>query len=176
MHRRLRSIHLSMALFSMPFLLIYAIGAVGFAHREWLPRSERPTEETRKQASGITDARILARQWRGELESVENSPGVLKFRIRTTLGRSFDVTYSIATGDTMVKTSANSFLKTLAFIHASHGIWAFTAALVSLALLTLGSTGLYLWFSNHSSRWIGVVALLVGATTALGLILSMRSG
>jgi hypothetical protein len=176
MHRILRTIHLLTALFSMPFLLVYAIGAVEFAHRKWLPRSERPTGETRKLASGITDARILARQWRGELESVENSPGVLKFRITTALGRSSDVTYSIATGDTTVKTSANSFLKTLAFIHASHGIWAFTAALVSLALLTLGITGLYLWFRNHSLRRIGVVALVVGVTIALGLVLWMRSG
>ncbi len=35
---------------------------------------------------------------------------------------------------------------------------------------------LYLWFRNHSSRRIGVVALLIGVTTALSLILSMRSG
>jgi hypothetical protein len=34
------------AAFSMPFLLVYAIGAVEFAHREWLPRSEISTEET----------------------------------------------------------------------------------------------------------------------------------
>ena len=90
----------------MPFLLVYAIGAVEFAHREWLPRSVRSTEAPRKLASGITDARSLARQWRGELESVESSPDVLKFRITSTLGRSFDVTYSIATGDTTVKTTA----------------------------------------------------------------------
>jgi hypothetical protein len=87
MHRTLRSIHLSTALFSMAFLLAYAIGAVEFAHRKWLPRSVSSTEETRKLASGVTDARILAREWRGELESVENSPGVLKFRVTTSLGR-----------------------------------------------------------------------------------------
>jgi hypothetical protein len=176
MHRILRTIHLLTALFSMPFLLAYAIGAVEFAHSKWLPRSVHSTEETHKLTSGVTDARILARQWRGELESVENSPGILKFRITSSLGRSFNVNYTIATGDTTVKATANNFLNTLAFIHVSHGIWASTAALVSLALLTLGVTGLYLWFRNHSSRRIGVVALLVGVTTALGLILSMRSG
>jgi len=103
---------------------------------------------------------------------------------RIRVGRNFpghteiplNVTYNIATGDTTVKTTANNFLNTLAFIHVSHGIWASTAALVSLALLTLGITGLYLCFRNHSSRRIAVVALLVGVTTAFGLILSMRSG
>lgn len=176
MHRRLRSIHLSTALFSMAFLLAYAIGAVEFAHRKWLPRSVRSTEETHRLASGVTDARILARRWRGELESVENSPGTLKFRITSSLGRSFNVTYTIATGDTTVKTTANNFLNTLAFIHVSHGIWASTAALVSLALLTLGITGLYLWFQNRSSRRIGGVLMLIGVSIALGLIVSMRSG
>lgn len=65
---------------------------------------------------------------------------------------------------------------TLAFIHVSHGIWALAAGLVSLALLTLGVTGLYLWFKNHSSRRVGAVLLLVGVTTALGLIVSMSNG
>jgi hypothetical protein len=176
MYQKLRSIHLSTALFSMAFLLAYAISAVEFAHRKWLPLSEYSTEEALKLASGATDARILARQWRGELESVENSPGFLKFRVMTTLGRSYDVTYSIATGDTPVKTTTNSFLKTLAFIHASNGVWAVVAAVVSLALLTLGITGLYLWFQNHSSRPMGSVLLLVGITNATGLIVSMRGG
>jgi hypothetical protein len=45
-----------------------------------------------------------------------------------------------------------------------------------LALLTLGITGLYLWFRNHSSRRTGGVLLLTGVSIALGLIVSMRSG
>jgi hypothetical protein len=175
-YRKLRTIHLSTGLFSMAFLLAYAVGAVEFAHRQWLPLSEYSTQETGKMAPGVTDARVLARQWRGELESVETSPGFLKFRVMTSLGRSYDVTYSIATGETTVKTTTNSFLKTLAFIHASHGIWAFAAALVSLAMLTMGVTGLYLWFKDHSSRRVGGLLLVIGVTTALGLIISMRSG
>jgi hypothetical protein len=176
MYQKLRSIHLSTALFSMAFLLAYAISAVEFAHRKWLPHPEHSTVETRKLAPGTTNARILARQWRGELTSVENSPGFLNFSVMTPLGRSYSVTYSIGTGDTAVKTTTKSFLTTLAFIHVSRGIWAFATAFVSLALLTLGITGLYLWFKNHSSRWIGSVLLLVGVTTAMGLIISMRSG
>jgi hypothetical protein len=176
MYQKLRSTHLSTALFSMAFLLAYAIGAVEFAHRQWLPHSEYSTRETGQMTPGVTDAGVLARQWRGELESVENSPGFLKFRVMTSLGRSYDVTYSIAAGETTVKTTTNSFLKTLVFIHVSHGIWAWAAALVSLAMLTLGVTGVYLWFKDRSSRLIGGVLLVIGVTTALGLVISMRRG
>jgi hypothetical protein len=62
MFQKLRSLHLSTALFSMLFLLAYAVSAVEFAHRKWLPRSEYSTSESRKLPAGITDARILARR------------------------------------------------------------------------------------------------------------------
>ncbi len=62
----------------------------------------------------------------------------LKFSAITNLGNSYSVTYSIASGDTRVESTTNSFLRALAFIHVSHGVWAVVAALVSLALLTLG--------------------------------------
>jgi len=177
MYQKLRSIHLSTALFSMAFLSAYAISAVEFAHRKWVSHPEHSTNESRKLAAGITDARVLARQWRGELTSVENSPGLLKFQVMTPLGTSYDVTYSIATGVATVKTTTKNFLTTLAFIHAAHdGFWAVVTAGVSLALLTLAITGLYLWFQNHSSRRVGSVLLLVGVAIAAGLIISMRSG
>jgi len=176
MYQKLRSIHLSTALFSMAFLLAYAISAVEFAHRKWVSHPEHSTNESRKLAAGITDARVLARQWRGELTSIENSPGFLKFQVMTALGTSYNVTYSIATGVATVKTTSKNFLTTLAFVHASHGVWAVVAAGVSLALLTLGITGLYLWFQNHSSRRMGSVLLLIGVMTAAGLIISMRGG
>jgi hypothetical protein len=176
MYRKLRSLHLAAGLFSLVFLLAYAISAVEFAHRKWFAHAEWSQQGIRRLAPGVTDARVLAREWRGELESISNSPGVLKFRVITSLGRSFEVTYSIASGDTMVKTTTVSFLTTLAWMHRSHGIWAFVAALVSLGLLTLGSTGIYLWFQNHKERWIGGVLVMVEVGIAVGLIISMRGG
>ena len=96
--------------------------AVEFAHRNWLRHREQSTEEKRKLGSGITDARTLARQWRGELTSIDNSPGFLKFRGMTPLGRSYDVTYSIAASDATINTTTISFLTTLVWIHIPHGI------------------------------------------------------
>jgi len=175
-YQKLRAVHLGTALFSLAFLLAYGIGAVEFAHRKWMAGSEQSTVETRRFAPGVTDARILAREWRGELAAIENSAGALKFRVTTSLGRTFEVTYSIATGETTVKTTTVSFLRTLAWMHVSRGSWAYAAALVSLGLLTLGATGIYLWFQNHKERWIGGSLLVVEVVIALGLIVSMRGG
>jgi hypothetical protein len=176
MYQKLRSVHLGTALFSLVFLLAYAISAVEFAHRKWFTHPEQSQVETRRLEPGVTDARVLAGEWRGEIESIDNAPGVLKFRVTTSLGRRFDVTYSIASGETTVKTTTVSFLTRLAWMHRSRGIWAFVAAVVSLGLLTLGGSGIYLWFQNHQERWIGGVLVMVEIGITVGLIISMRGG
>jgi hypothetical protein len=174
MYQTLRALHLSTALFSLVFLLAFTIGAVEFAHRKWGGPGETSTVETRLFTPGITDARILARAWRGELSSVEPSADVLKFRVTTSLGKAFEVSYSSTTGETKVKTTTPGFLRTMAWIHVSRGIWVCGSVLVSLALLTLGVSGLYLWFHNRKERWIGVAFIVGEVGIALGLILSMR--
>jgi hypothetical protein len=174
MYQKLRNIHLATALLFLPFLVAYAVSAVDFAHRKWLPHPHWISVENLKLDPGITDARVLARQWRGELADVENTPGYLKFRVNTNLGRSRDVTYSIATGDTKVQTSKIDLFTTLAFMHIAQGVWAYVAMVFSIGLLTLGATGIYLWFKNHNKRWIGGLLLLTGVWVAIGLIVSMR--
>ena len=176
MYQKLRGLHLATALFSLAFLLAYGISAVEFAHRKWLAHPEQSTVQTRWLKPGITDARVLAREWRGELEAIENSTGALKFRVTTPLGRAYEVKYSIVTGETTVRTTTISFLTTLAWMHHSRGVWALAAALVSLALLTLGATGIYLWFHNHNERWIGGGLVTAEVAVTLGLIISMRGG
>jgi hypothetical protein len=172
--RILRNFHLSISLFLLSFLLAFAVSAVDFAHRKWLPHPHWITRETRKLPPGITDARILAREWRGELASVESSAGSLKFRVTTSLGRTQDVTYSVATGETEIETSTVGIFTTLAWLHISQGIWVFITPAVSAGLLTLGLTGLYLWFKNRSERQIGVALLIIGSGIPLALIISMR--
>jgi hypothetical protein len=176
MYQKLRNIHLATALFFLPLLLAYAVSAVDFAHRKRLPHPHWISVENLKLEPGITEARVLARQWRGELADVENSPGTLKFRVMTSLGRSRDITYSIATGETQVQTSTVGLFTTLAFMHIAQGVWAYVAILFSLGLLTLGVTGMYLWFKNHNERWIGSALLLAGAGVTVGLVISMRLG
>jgi hypothetical protein len=176
MYQKLRALHLATGLFSLMFLLAFTIGAVEFAHRKWGGPGETSTVETRQFTPGITDARILARAWRGELSSIEPSADVLKFRVTTSLGKAFEVSYSSMTGEATVKTTIPSFLRTMTWIHVSRGIWAYASALVSLALITLGITGISLWVQNRKERWIGVALMIGEVGIALGLIISMRQG
>ncbi len=176
MYQKLRSLHLATALFSMIFLLAFEFSAVELAHRTWFSHPHHSTTETRQMAPGITDARILAREWRGELGDIENSPGFLKFRVMTSLGTSHEVAYSIATGVATIVTNTVVIGTQMAFVHVAHGIWAAVAGMVSIALLLLGISGIYLWFKNHKERWIGVALLVGGATFSIGLIVSMRQG
>ena len=175
MYRKLRVIHRYTALVSLPFLLVYAVSAMQFAHRKWLPLSERSTEETRHFTPGIADARVLSREFSGELTQVKASPEALRFRV-VSLSHRYDVSYSISTGNATVKFTTVSFLAMLDQIHRSKGPWSFAAAFLSLSLLLMGLTGLYLWFKNHQERWIGAALLLAGGGLTLGLILSMRGG
>ena len=176
MYQKLRNIHLATALLFLPFLIAYSVSAVDFAHRKWLQHPHWISVENVKLDPDVTDARVLARQWRGELAEVENSPGFLKFRVNTNLGRSRDITYSIETGDTKVQTSTVGLFTTLAFMHIAQGVWAYVTIAFSIGLLTLGVTGICLWFKNHNERWIGAGLLLAGAGVAVGLIVSMRLG
>jgi hypothetical protein len=173
----MRRIHLSISLILLLPLLAYAVSSVDFAHRKWLPHPHSTKEESRRLSPGITDARILARQWRGELADTENSPGVLKFRVMTPLGRTQEVRYSIATGDATIRTTTVGLFTTLAYIHVAHAVWAYASITFSTGLLSLGATGIYLWwFKNRGERGIGIVLLLIGVGVPLVLILSMRAG
>lgn len=174
MYQKLRALHLSTAMFSLIFLLAYAVSAVEYAHQNWAPHPHWTTQETRKLPSGIVDARVLAREWRGELTEVETPPGALKIRVMTPLGTGYDVSYSIATGDTMVQTTTIAFLTKLLWLHMSHGIWTVVVGLVSVAMLLLGVSGLYLWFRNHKERRAGIALLIIGVGVPLVLMISMR--
>jgi hypothetical protein len=66
-------------------------------------------------------------------------------------------------------------------MHRMQGLWrAFpwiaAVGFVSLGLLALGATGLWLWFQNHRERWIGGALLASGIALAATLIVSMRAG
>jgi hypothetical protein len=84
------------------------------------------------------------------------------------------VAYSIASGDATIRTNSVGLFTTLAYIHVAHGLWVFAAMLFSLGLLTLGATGIYLWFQRRRDRRIGLALLLLGTGIPLALIVSMR--
>jgi hypothetical protein len=188
MHRKLRTIHLCTALFLSALLLAYGISAVQMAHQQWIPLTEHTTGETFALTPGLTDARLVARDlmdrhsMRGELTLVSPSSEALRFRV-TRLGTVYEIAYSISSGGANVRTSTSGFMGVLNSIHRSKSLshtyapmisWTIMLGLVSIGLLTLGASGLYLWFRNHKERWIGAILLIIGAGIPAALIISMR--
>ena len=185
MYQKLRNVHLSTALFCLAFLLMYGVSAVQMAHRRWWPVAERVTEWSVRLPAGITDARVAARALaiRGELPAIRISPGALRFR-QVRPGTVHQVEYSAATGEAKVRATDAGFAGMLNRLHQVQGmwhgypllnVWSAVLGIVSLGLLVMGGTGLYLWFRNHSERWIGVVLLGAGGGLALILIVWMRT-
>lgn len=185
MYAKLRSLHLLTALFSLALLLMYAASGVQMAHRRWFPLRETVTRQSVALSPGLAGARAVAREipLAGEITSVFVTPYTLRYRIER-LGTVCDVTYSVPTGAAEIRTTASGFAGTLNRIHRTRGLWheykpwnawAAVLGLVSLGLLTMGASGLYLWFRNHAERWIGCV-LLAGGGMVCALIVSMRMG
>jgi len=52
--------------------------------------------------------------------------------------------------------------------------WGWALALVSIMLLALGGTGVYMWFKLHTERAIGAVLLALNLMVSLGLLVALR--
>jgi hypothetical protein len=184
-HRAIRTIHLAAGLFALPFLAIYFSSGVQMAHRSWWPLGSRVTERSFTLPKGL-DAREVTRRLpvRGELASVFMIPAGPHLLIARP-GTTYWVSYSPSTGEAQVRTTTSGFPGMLVSLHRSKGMWhgylpldawADGLGLVSLALLAMGATGLYLWFQNRAERRAGFALLAAGAGIALALIVSMRLG
>jgi hypothetical protein len=186
MYSAIRRAHLYSGLFCLAFLAMYEISGVQMAHRRWFPLAERVGEQSFVLTRDLTDARTAARELplRGELAAARPSLSGLRFRIARP-GAVSDVDYAAATGTATVRTTTAGVVGMLNRIHQTEGLWhdyrllnAWAGALgaVSLGLLAMGATGLFLWFRNHAERRIGIVMLAAGGGLAAVLIAWMRLG
>jgi hypothetical protein len=190
MFKTIRTIHLCTGLFSLAFVLLYGVSAVQMAHSGWFNMRPRISEQLFEITPGLNDARAAARELmdhyslRGELREIRPSPSALKFRI-VRPGAVYEVAYAPDTGRAQVKTSMAGIAGLINRIHHATGlwhgyalsnIWTAMAGILSIALFTLGATGLYLWFKNVRERRIGGIILGFGLVLTIALIASMRAG
>jgi hypothetical protein len=185
----IRNLHLLLASFSLPFLLMYGVSAVQMSHDTWFQM--RPTVHERQLAlaPGQTDGRAIAREimdrepavW-GDLNNVQSTPKGLTLRIAVP-GTVHDVQYDPASGATKVKTSVAGFMGMLNRLHHSAGLWhepaslkawAIAVAVVSTALLLVGASGIYMWFTRRPERRTGLVLLTVNAIFAIAVLVMLR--
>ena len=190
LYRKILAIHLCTGMLSFAFLAMYGASSLQMTHVKWFPLRDRVSEGHLWLTPGVGDARAVARELmqryglRGELAAVNASAGGLRFRIARP-GTWYQVEYSAPAGAARMTTHENGFRGVLNRIHQSRGlwheytilnVWSSVLAVISLALILLGGTGVYLWFRNHRERRLGGALLAAGSGLAAVLAWWMRAG
>jgi hypothetical protein len=189
MYRIIRNVHLLLASFSLPFLIMYGVSAVQMSHSTWFQMKPQVHEGELRLTPGQADARAVARELmsrdpavEGEVTAIQSSDGGLTVRI-VVPGTVHDVRYDAASGTTRVKTSIAGVMGMLNRLHHWAGlwheplpmkIWAVAVAVVSAALLLLGISGLYMWFTRRPERRIGLALLALNLAFAIAIITLLR--
>ncbi|HKD07958.1 MAG TPA: PepSY domain-containing protein [Bryobacteraceae bacterium] len=185
-YKLLRNIHLLAGLFALPALLTYAVSSVQMAHRIRIPQNV--TEEDATLAPGLAPRaaalQLMAQQgFSGDLGGVLTTPAQTTFSI-TRVGSRYQVGYDPGSGRAHVKRTDTGILGELNRLHHLHGLhhenramnaWAVMLAAVSLILLTIGVTGIYMWFKLQRERVIGAILLSVNLIISIGLLTFLRS-
>jgi hypothetical protein len=190
MYRFLRNIHLLLGLSCCVFLLMYGFSAFQMAHGRFFNLRPVTTASTHEiDPSSAASARAVALElmsrygMRGELAQVREQPNGWQFRI-VWPGTVYEVAFDRETRKADVKTNVANVLGMLNRIHHLRGIdhefpvlnmWGVAVLVVSLMLMALGITGIYLWFQLHSERITGAVLLALSLSYSLTLIILIRN-
>jgi hypothetical protein len=185
MHRWIRNTHLIVGLSSALFVVLYAVSAAQMAHRWTLTREVAEEDTTLPAGLG---ARPLAamlmeqRGYNGELSKPQTIPSGLRVTI-TRPGVQYIVSYTPASGQTHIRREIRGFLAMLNRLHHQNGLhhedqtlnaWGWALALVSVGLIVLGASGVYLWFRIHTERRVGIALLATNLVVSAGLLVALR--
>jgi hypothetical protein len=185
----IRNTHLLLALFCGFFLLMYGVSSIQMAHNKWFQSKGLATTTKAQLPPSLTDSRAVGRQlmnrfgFRGELVQVRPGPKNLRFMIARP-GVIYQVNYAIATGDTQMTDNQSTFMFMMNRIHHLAGLdhdywltnaWGVFVGIVSVSLIVIGLTGLYLWFKMHRERAIGAVLLVLSFGYSLTLLAIVRT-
>jgi hypothetical protein len=189
MYPTIRNIHLILASLSLPFLLMYGVSGVQMSHASWFSVKPTVREHRVSLTRDLGDARQAARELmerdrsvRGELTNVQAKASGVNFRV-VFPGTVHDVQYDRTTGEARLTTSVAGVLGMLNRLHHAAGLWhepfalqawGAAVAIVSAALLLVGATGMYMWFTRRHERAIGVALLAVNVLVAASLLVLMR--
>ena len=187
-YKFLRNTHLLLGLFSCLFLLMYGVSSVQMAHNTWFDLKPHVIESQATLASGLSSARDIGRQLmdqgavKGELQQIRKTAGGYSFRV-VRPGTVYDVDYA-QTGAVKIRTNVANFMGMLNRIHHVGGlwhdytltnVWGVFVGMISVMLIVLSVTGIYLWFKIHTERVIGAVLLILSLAYSLTLIVLIRT-
>jgi hypothetical protein len=185
MHRLLRDTHLVLGMAGVLFVLTYAVSAVQMAHRIRLtPQVEEEdlTLPPGLAARPLAESLMRQKGYGGEVGPPQVTPAGFRITINRP-GTNFAIRYDTATGATHIRRETRSFLGMLNRLHHQNGLrhqdrrlnaWGWALAVVSIGLLLMGATGVYLWFRIHTERTIGAVLLAFNLLVPLALLVLLR--
>lgn len=182
-----RSVHLVLGVAAFLFLLMYAVSSVQMAHFSWswqvVDDSQvpvRPEEVTTPRA--LAQVMVRDHGLRGELTITNQGPNQMSIRLARP-GAEYDVRYQPGNDRARIVTRDAGFFGRLNRIHHVSGLWrddpvtqawGLLAGIVSVVLLLLGLSGLWLWFRIHEERLIGVVLLAASLVVGIGLAIAIH--
>jgi hypothetical protein len=185
----LRTIHLLCGVFAVPALVIYGVSAMQMAHSKWFAMKPTVTEVEMPMSPGYTDGRQLAhdvmasRSIRGEIASVKQTKGGFEVRV-TVPGTVHEIRYDGTGGRVRLKTSVAGFMGMLNRLHHAAGLgheylplrlWGIFCGVVSLAILGLGVTGIWMWWLRKQERTLGLVLLSANLVFAITVLVMLRA-
>jgi hypothetical protein len=189
MYTLIRNVHLLLASFSLPFLIMYGVSAVQMSHSKWFHMKPAVEERDFPLNPGQVDARAVARDVmnrersiKGEISNVQTSAAGISLRI-VVPGTVHELKYDPVSGRADVKSSVAGVMGMLNRLHhwagfwhepASMEAWAVAVAIVSAALLLLGASGIYMWFTRRAERRTGLVLLGFNVAFAVIVLVMMR--
>lgn len=169
--RWLRDVHLLLGMFCLPFLAVYAVDGVSMTHRAWVPeggghRVEERSFAVRGSTPEAIASDLASRHGVAGYFALAPAPGV--FYMQGPLA-SYEVSYDAGAGTALVRTHRGGIKETVHNLHMAAGVthasgaanlWGAFALCISLGLVVLGGTGLWLWTRRLKQRRLGLVFLL----------------
>ncbi len=185
MYKLIRNIHLLLGLSAAFFILVYGVSAVQMAHQFAIrPHISTAEVKLRPGLTGREAAQILMDRYgyRGDLSGSQAAGANLQFTM-TRPGGADLVTYAASTGNARVERRELPLLGFLNRLHHLHGTdhtdmamnaWAWILGWISVTLILLGATGVYMWFRLYNERVIGSILLGVNLCVSIGLLALLR--
>lgn len=189
MYPSLRNLHLIFGLLAVPFVLVYSVSAIQMAHMGRLNMISSVRESTLALAPGYDNSRLLAAELmnayglKGELTRVQATPESMSLRISVP-GTVHEVSYKIATGEANVKTTVSGFLGVMNRLHHAAGLWPAygplrlwggAVLLLSLVMVGLGVTGIWMWWLRRQDRALGLLFISANVLVSLVLLILLRA-
>ena len=189
MYRLMRNIHLGLGLGAFMMAMIFALSSLVIVYRPLLPKGMTETQSTvQLEAAAASTPRAIASQLMrehdlaGDLSQITEEGSVVQMRIFRP-GEEVRVTFNRESREAVLTRKNWTFPEMMVQLHVNHGfwhdfmpsnLWSALSLLASIALLLLGASGIYLWFSLHKERVVGGLLLVFALAWGLSTLILTR--